>query len=279
MSMQQNLDLLIQKTACPEKVKAEVKLLSATYAQRININPQRDYTSGEFTALPYRTKGVNVVGTGLHRELQYPEICISHGANGRFTYRLNRLPPIYFRFFLGGSYPADPNFSFTLESVWLSSISIDLLSCRLTEEIRTFSGDFALKHCCKFIENQVIDYLFGTSADSPINIDLFEYAQLDEISDDAEGGDRIYRLTDLIVGHEEQLRNQEFANASHQCPICFDEPPGPQCIRFRKCGHVVCRNCAADHFATQIDQGANACQPTCVSCAETVRQQEVRICL
>ncbi|VDN15987.1 unnamed protein product [Dibothriocephalus latus] len=153
---------------------------------------------------------------------------------------------------------------------------MDLVSARLTEEIGMFTGDFVVKHCCEFLEKEVVDYLFRTSPDAPISIDLFEYAELEEPSDDAEGGDMIYRLTDLAVSHEEQLRNHEFADATQQCPICFDELPGTQCIRFRKCRHVACRNCAADHFATQIEQGANACQPTCVSCAETVRQQEIR---
>ncbi|VDN23703.1 unnamed protein product, partial [Dibothriocephalus latus] len=257
----------------------ELELISATYPNRITTDSQGEIISGEFTALPYCPEGVYIIGTGLHRELQYPELCISHDANTGFTYLLHKLPPIFFRFYLGKSYPADTTFSFTLESVWLSSISIDLLSCRLTEEIRTFNGNFAVKHCCEFLGNEAVDFLFRSFSDAPICINLFEYAELDEASADAEGGDKIYRLTDLLVGHEEQARNQEFADALNECPVCFDEVPGTRCIRFRKCRHFACRECAAANFAEQIAQGTNACEPTCVSCAEPVRQQEVRFCV
>nr|VZI45503.1 unnamed protein product [Spirometra erinaceieuropaei] len=285
MSMEQILELLSQKLPCHGDVDArvlfraqrsqELELLKAKYGNRITVESQGDLVSGDFTALPYCSEGVLVVGKGLHRELQYPEICVSQDADAGSTYLLNRLPPMYLRFYLGESYPADPNFSFTLECVWLPSMLIDLLSARLTEEIGMFEGECTVKHCCEFLEDEAMEFLFKNSPDAPLLIDLFQFLDTDD-GPSTGGGDKSYRLTDLLVGHEEQARNQEFADALHECPVCMEELPGTQCIRFRKCRHFACRECAAASFAEQIAQGINGCEPTCISCAEPVRQQEIR---
>ncbi|VDM01686.1 unnamed protein product [Schistocephalus solidus] len=286
MSMEQILELLNQKIPCKKDVDAgalyraqrneELEIITVTYTNRLTMASRGEIISGEFTALPYCPGGVYVVGTGLHRELQYPEICASRDADDRFTYLLNRLPPIYLRFFLGASYPADSNFSFTLDCAWLPSMLTDLLSARLTEEIGLFNGERALKHCCDFLMDDAIDFLFRSSPTAPLRIDLFQFLDINEASASAGGENPSYRLTDLLVGQEEQARNQEFIDALHECPVCFEEVPGTQCIRFRKCGHFACRECATASIVDQIEQGTNACEPTCISCAEPVRQQEIR---
>ncbi|VDN39017.1 unnamed protein product, partial [Dibothriocephalus latus] len=183
MSVEQIYGLLSRKFPCGNfdertynrtQRLEELELIRGTYNNRITMDSRGDIISAEFVALPHCPEGVYVVGTGLHRGLQYPEICVSHDANGRFTYLLHRLPPIFLRFYLGESYPTDPNFSFTLESIWLSSMFMELVSARLTEEMGTFNGDFVVKHCCEFLENQVIDYLFKSSPGTPLRINLFE---------------------------------------------------------------------------------------------------------
>uniref|UniRef100_A0A0X3QCF4 RBR-type E3 ubiquitin transferase n=1 Tax=Schistocephalus solidus TaxID=70667 RepID=A0A0X3QCF4_SCHSO len=286
MSVEQIFDLLSRKIPCHKDTDAgalycalrneELELITTTYANRLTTESQGDVISGEFTVLPYCSEGVFVVGTGLHRELQYPEICVSQDTDAGSTYLLNRLPTIFFRFYLGQFYPMDPNFSFTLECAWLPSMLVDLLSARLTEEISMFEGQFAVKHCCEFLQNEAMEFLFRSTPNAPLHIDLFQFQDTDEASSSAGGGNQSYRLTDLLVGHEEQARNQEFTDALHECPVCFEELPGTQCIRFRKCRHFACRECAAASFAEQITQSTNACEPTCVSCAEPVRQQEIR---
>ncbi|VDM02576.1 unnamed protein product [Schistocephalus solidus] len=289
MSVEQFFELLSRKIPCHKDTDAgalycalrneELELITTTYANRLTTESQGDVISGEFTALPYCSEGVFVVGTGLHRELQYPEICVSQDTDAGSTYLLNRLPTIFFRFYLGQFYPMDPNFSFTLECAWLPSMLVDLLSARLTEEMSMFEGQFAVKHCCEFLQNEAMEFLFRSTPNAPLQINLFQFQDTDEASSSAGGGNQSYRLTDLLVGHEEQARNQEFTDALHECPVCFEELPGTQCIRFRKCRHFACRECAAASFAEQITQSTNACEPTCVSCAEPVRQQEVRVCL
>lgn len=145
------------------------------------------------------------------------------------------LPSVDLCFWLPEKYPYEepPRFELQspiLEKTVLSGISSELVT--LWNDLK----DQVLFTMVDFLQQKTEEYA---------NIIGSEYIKCN-------GDQALYQQ--LIV-HDEEKRKFSFENASFTCEICQRHLKGDKCVKFCECGHVFCRDCLRDFFASLIDSG------------------------
>lgn len=267
---------LIRKPPClsPESVASrnremalmEMEELVNKYNGRFKIH-DADELAGEYKAEYSKKHNIYLSGPPIRRNLKYSDICIFDSSSNAMTYILASLPPIFFNFQLNGDYPSDPNFAFWIESAWLPSTLIEVLTSNLSNIMASHATGGSLESCCEYLQNVALSSLFSLGDPSSLVINTLEH--FDRLEDRCQ-------FVETLVDYEEEMRDKEFELGTYECPICFDECEGARCIRLRGCGHIFCKDCAAKSIAENVDSGANSGSPVCASCTKEVHPVEVR---
>ncbi|VDM34950.1 unnamed protein product [Hydatigera taeniaeformis] len=267
---------LIKKPPClsPESVArnnremalAEMNVLLEMHNGRFKINSV-DELSGEYKSEYFKKHNIYLSGPPIRRNLKYSDICMFDSSNNVMTYVLTSLPPIFFNFQLNGDYPQDPNFAFWIESAWLPSTLVEVLTANLSNVMTATSTGGSLGLCCEYLQNVALSSLFSLGDPTSLVINALEFFDRPE--------DRC-QFVETLVDFEEEMRDREFELGVYECPICFDECEGTRCIRLRGCNHIFCKDCAAKSIAESVKSGANSGSPLCASCDKEIHPVEIR---
>ncbi|KXN83641.1 E3 ubiquitin-protein ligase itt1 [Leucoagaricus sp. SymC.cos] len=76
--------------------------------------------------------------------------------------------------------------------------------------------------------------------------------------------------------HAQQVRAQQFSQATYDCSICLTSRKGSLCIQLSGCNHIFCRACLNDFWASAITDG-NLSRVGCaeVECVKAKREAKV----
>lgn len=223
--------------------------------------------AGEYKAEYHRIHSVYLSGPPIRRNLKYSDLCIFDSSSGAVTYVLTSLPPIFFNFQLNGDYPHDQNFAFWIESAWLPSMLIEVLTANLSNVMASDSNDGSLKACCEYLQNVALSSLFSLGDPNSLVINAIELFDKPE---------ERFQFVETLIDFEEEMRDKEFELGTYECPVCLENYEGTACIRLRGCGHIFCKTCAAQSIAESVKSGANSGSPLCASCEKEVHPVEVR---
>lgn len=58
-----------------------------------------------------------------------------------------------------------------------------------------------------------------------------------------------------LLAYSDRRADEVFRATNHDCPICFDEVPGPKFYRLQACGHRACRSCLSTLALTNVSEG------------------------
>ncbi|KAL5112323.1 hypothetical protein TcWFU_006461 [Taenia crassiceps] len=244
----------------------EMNELVKKYNGLFKINNEEELL-GEYKAEYFKKYNVYLSGPHIRRNLKYSDICIFDSSSNSMTYILTSLPPIFFNFQLNGDYPSDPNFAFWIESAWLPSTLIEVLTSNLSNIMASDSANGSLKLCCEYLQNVALSSLFSLGDPNSLVINALEL--FDRLDDRCQ-------FVETLVDFEEEMRDKEFDLGIYECPVCNDDCEGVRCIRLRGCGHVLCKDCAAQWIAESVKSGTNSGSPSCVSCTKEVHPVEIR---
>lgn len=246
----------------------EMNELVNAYNGRFKINNE-DELSGEYKAEYSKMHNIYLSGPPIRRNVKYSDICIFDSSSNAMTYILTSLPPIFFNFQLNGGYPFDPNFAFWIESAWLPSTLIEVLTSNLSNIMASVSTGSSLTTCCEYLQNVALSSLFSSGGSTSLSLNALEYFV--ELEDRCQ-------FVETLIDFEEEMRDKEFESGTYECPICFDDCDGVRCIRLRGCGHIFCKDCAAKAIAENVESGANSGSPVCAACSKEVHPVEVTKC-
>ncbi|KAI8508708.1 E3 ubiquitin-protein ligase rnf14 [Branchiostoma belcheri] len=86
-------------------------------------------------------------------------------------------------------------------------------------------------------------------------------------------------LVPAIVEYDQERRQHMFNTTMYNCNVCFGEKLGADCIGFKGCDHVYCKECMKGYFQVQISEGNVQClqcpEPKCESQALPSQVQEL----
>lgn len=68
-----------------------------------------------------------------------------------------------------------------------------------------------------------------------------------------------------LLDFDEAQRQKVFDSKVFGCGICFSEKLGSDCVLFKECQHVYCRDCVREFFQIQIKDG----KVQCLTCPES----------
>lgn len=63
------------------------------------------------------------------------------------------------------------------------------------------------------------------------------------------------QLLRVLLDFDQLRRQQEFDAQFFTCKVCFEEKLGSQCLPFKPCNHVFCKECLKSYFSIQIQSG------------------------
>ncbi|XP_035681742.1 E3 ubiquitin-protein ligase RNF14-like [Branchiostoma floridae] len=86
-------------------------------------------------------------------------------------------------------------------------------------------------------------------------------------------------LVPALVEYDQERRQHMFNTTMYNCNVCFGEKLGADCIGFKGCDHVYCKECMKGYFQVQISEGNVQClqcpEPKCESQALPSQVQEL----
>lgn len=78
-------------------------------------------------------------------------------------------------------------------------------------------------------------------------------------------------LLPQLLDFDEEQKQRVFDGKVFGCGICFVEKLGSNCLCFKECQHVYCKDCMTEYFQIQIRDGNVQClncpEPKCTSLA------------
>ncbi|KAK3090069.1 hypothetical protein FSP39_008938 [Pinctada imbricata] len=61
---------------------------------------------------------------------------------------------------------------------------------------------------------------------------------------------------DQLLRYNQQQVDLIFQRDTHECPVCFIERLGRECVKFNECGHFFCLDCATDLCKHHVQEGS-----------------------
>lgn len=192
------------------------------------------------------------------------------------------LPPLVLSFELPVDYPSSLAPVFTLSSKWLTRVQIAALCKRLDELWEENRGNVVLFTWIQFLKEETLEFL---DIHSPLEIQSIgvqsqgecvqkhgEKSKPQEL--DPRAVQEVDPDTDILnqlLDFDEAQKLKVFDGKVFCCGICFSEKLGSNCLLFKECQHVYCKDCMKEYFQIQIRDGKVQClncpEPKCTSIA------------
>lgn len=270
------IQALVAKFPCADEASAtttnnqqsltECDRLKYKYNDRFLLFNQDKEIAGEFTSACSSGIVFTVIGPPLSRNLRYPDMCPFGSTSGVVTYLLNMHPPITLSFQLGPKYPSDRTFKFELQCCWLPPHMIENASESIRGLLKSHYITSPLSHCCRHLDLMIPSLLLGNGDPKRLVLNVFKMY---------DKPDKQKTLVEILVGFEEEMRDNKFELAEHDCGVCLEKLQGTECIALINCGHVCCKECAQKNFKCNIDDAREGGNPVCPDCNTPVRPHEV----
>ena len=150
------------------------------------------------------------------------------------TARLHHLPPLHLKIDLPELYPADapPALELSTTPPWLPAEKLEELEQECLQLWEEYGRGQVLYSIIDHIQ-QCVERGFDLKAVP--------------VSDD----DMWKTLTTFNHASKKEL----FERSTFDCSFCLEPRKGRVCHAIRSCGHVFCKNCLVDYFATLITEG------------------------
>ncbi|KAM9788704.1 LOW QUALITY PROTEIN: E3 ubiquitin-protein ligase RNF14 [Neosynchiropus ocellatus] len=223
------------------------------------------------------------------------------------------LPPLVLNFELPADYPSSSPPVFTLSSKWMTKGQMSSLCRRLDQLWEENQGSVVLFTWVQFLKEDTLDFL---GIQSPLEVirtgkrsdfeGMLSLPSCSVWSDDsdvcsaasgtaAEGTEgrkgsqpdrRAVLLMDpradplpQLLDYDEAQRQRAFDCKLFCCGICFSDKPGSDCLCFKECQHVFCKDCLGGYFQVQITDGNVQClncpEPKCTSSATPLQVKQL----
>ncbi|VDM64031.1 unnamed protein product [Angiostrongylus costaricensis] len=218
-------------TGTREEQRAELEALRSIYDEsHVMFNDGICLNGKVVVEMEPLTKPLTVYVTTEKVELFY------HVLSGRESVVLTNLPPVLLMFHLPPDYPlVRPELE--LECEWMNEELISTIKVKLEEVCNENLGMGVLFFCYEAIADVVKS----------------SFSELTELCiDDTPYGVRnnMERIELLRRVDDSGSRSADchFKSVCHDCEVCFQCKPGTQCLLFRPCQHVFCKECVTTFF-------------------------------
>nr|XP_055036552.1 E3 ubiquitin-protein ligase RNF14-like [Misgurnus anguillicaudatus] len=194
--------------------------------------------------------------------------------------------PVVLSFKLPVDYPLSSAPGFTLNSKWLTRVQITALCKRLDKLWEENRGNVVLFTWIQFLKEETLEFL---GIHSPLEIQSIvlqsqgESDQKQAVNSAGENSKQeldpravqeVDPYTDIInqlLDFDEAQKQKMFDGKLFCCGICYSEKLGSNCLLFKECQHVYCKDCMKEYFQIQIRDGKVQClnclDPECTSIA------------
>ncbi|XP_061818535.1 E3 ubiquitin-protein ligase RNF14 [Nerophis lumbriciformis] len=232
-------------------------------------------------------------------------------------YKISFLPPLVLNFELPVDYPSTHPPVFTLSSKWMTRGQVSSLCRHLDQLWEENRGCVVLFTWIQFLSEEVLDFLSiqsplliireGNKASGERSRKADHAAtNVTQVGSPCENSETKRELkkseqqplaschldsraivsvdvhADLLpqlLDFDEAQRQRAFDCTIFCCSICFVEKRGADCIRFKDCQHVYCKDCVRGYFQSQIRDGNVQClncpEPKCRSIATPMQVKQL----
>uniref|UniRef100_A0A0K0D7G8 RBR-type E3 ubiquitin transferase n=1 Tax=Angiostrongylus cantonensis TaxID=6313 RepID=A0A0K0D7G8_ANGCA len=154
---------------------------------------------------------------------------------GRESVVLTSLPPVVFMFNLPPEYPlVQPELE--LECEWMNEELVSVLPLICSENL----GMGVLFFCYEAIADVVKSIIEAIEGRNLLELPQYATSQFQNM-------ERI-ELLRRVDDSGARSADYHFNSVCHDCEVCFQCKPGTQCLLFRPCEHVFCRECVTTFF-------------------------------
>ncbi|XP_065143637.1 E3 ubiquitin-protein ligase RNF14-like [Paramisgurnus dabryanus] len=202
-------------------------------------------------------------------------------------YDISFLPPLVLSFALPVDYPSLSTPVFVLSSKWLTRVQISALCKRLDKLWEENRGNVVLFTWIQFLKEETLEFLGIQSPLEIQSIGVQSQCQSGQKQGVNTAGDKskpqeldpravqeFDSRTDILnqlLDFDEAQKQKVFDGKLFCCGICFSEKLGSNCVLFKECQHVYCKDCMKEYFQIQIRDGKVQClncpEPECTSIA------------
>jgi len=167
---------------------------------------------------------------------------------------IKHLPPIVLNFDLPPDYPSKAIPDFTLSCKWLPVQKISILCKALDEAFVEGDGNEILYEWTTILSEQTCDIL-------EISGSLVLEVARDNTKDGVDGRSvqdiaNMAGLVSYLIDYNQSEETRLFKTSYILCGVCFNEKFGLMCVQFHQCKHVFCKQCMAEYFTVQINDGS-----------------------
>ena len=165
------------------------------------------------------------------------------------------MPPLYLTLDLVPGYPSDAPPGFRLSAFWLSRQQLTQLAAQLDRIWQEASG---FPVCFTWIDWLQRSLLSALQIDThlPIDVPPRSWQENDDprIAVCSDETSPLEIMQDMLQ-HDTIRSNEEFQKSAWSCPVCMEEQPGKNFVRFNKCQHFCCIECFRKYCSVNIEQG------------------------
>nr|NP_001123340.1 Zn-finger (RING/cysteine-rich C6HC)-7 [Ciona intestinalis]FAA00216.1 TPA: zinc finger protein [Ciona intestinalis] len=175
------------------------------------------------------------------------------------------LPPIQLNFALSDGYPSDEPPQFNLSCVWLSPSQLYELCLKLDEIWQKEEGNVILYEWFQFLQDDSLSIL-GINDNLHICDEFESSSQSSTIASSKPGINKPCKrglqtahsyaeILPTLLNYDQQKQQEIFFTSVFSCNICFVDKKGTDCLQFKDCGHVYCKQCITSYFEIHISEG------------------------
>ncbi|BES94183.1 IBR [Nesidiocoris tenuis] len=280
-----------------EEQDDEACVLQSIYnEEELAITTEEDgLKSGKFFAFVNLPKGFCIKYKARFDDSEFLVVPVDH------------LPPILLSFKLPKNYPSESMPEFTLSCVWMTVRKLVILCDKLESLWSENKGSVILYTWTNFVKEESLDFLkIGNNLDiTALNLkgtrrlSAAKPAELKDENDEKRIRNRQRKpirqkvprpldprvvvpssnmpLHQFLYAYNEDRTMTTFSRNIFFCQICYLDVAGSNCIEFRPCKHVYCKDCMGQYFKTRISEAQVTTMPCPQEkCSSEANPQQVK---